>query len=102
MPRSARSEWSRASSALKRIRSTDILGASLLGRLPALRVRTPTQDWLARRRGFIEAAARSEDRSRQEPGNPARPRGCDECLDDRDELVERGLALALGPLDQPR
>ena len=74
----------------------------LLRRLAVRRIGPPAQHRLARGGGLVETAARREDRRRTKPRRVACAGRCGERLDDRDELVERRLALGLGRLDQHR
>src|SRR5262245_5863580 len=101
MPRKARSEWSRAAATLRRIRSEDMLNSSL-SCFPTLPIGAPAKDWLARRRGLIEATARRQDRRRPKTWRSAGVRGGGERLDRGYELVERRLAFAFGWLDEHR
>src|SRR3954453_928457 len=101
MPRRARSECSRAAATLRRIRSDDMLTSSL-NCFPAQRIGAPAKDWLTRRRGLIETAARRQDRSRPKMWRIAGVRGGGERLDRGYELIERRLAFAFRRLDEHR
>ncbi len=59
----------------------------------ARRVGAPTQDRLAGGCGFVEAAARGQERGGVETRRIARPRGSGQCRYGHGEIVERGLAL---------
>jgi hypothetical protein len=78
------------------------LAATLICASTVRRVGAPTQDGLAGGGGFIEAAARSENRGGVKTRDIARPRGIGQRGYRCGESIESGFALGFGRLDQQR